>query len=611
MFLLIYILALCSILVTMASATVIGRASIKAPAVIVFNNTGSITTISLNLTTGNGTVTFVGPSAVANSTLDSAITAARYASTYLGKNFSSYNFIYTINDGGANVSGPSAGAALTLLAISAFNHVPIRNDITITGTISPNGSIGQIGGVIDKVSAASAAGLALAVVPSAESGSLEQGLYLIAQDEYHIPVVQASNISQALFYVTNPSFTGSNNSTAINFSVVYNLTNLPTQQISCLNNCITSPFSDLANVTITNTKSQIANLSSNPSFDATAAQLAMIDNESSAIISRNYLYVGADVAFLDYLNAFYLSSYKLQRDAALGSMDSIQILCQNLTPPQLTMANYEYIIAAQMRQGWGNFTINSTIGNFNATGATTDDIVSGMYTAGQAKAWCNAAYFLYNYSYLASQAVAIPNSSALKSQALSRLNKASSYPSMYLTLAQESYKQSNYPVAIFDADYAYVLSNSTSRFSEPISTLDNISISMAQNSTYGAWATEFAKESMFYVYQSHSTANTSRAQYYAQEAYTSASLANALSIDTALISQNLVSIQNSSTTIGQQSTTGQGQSSSQEGSGMIMEMISIVIALQVVVIALIIVLLLRMPSRQNQRIGHGQRRRGR
>ena len=134
--------------------TLIGSASIRAPAVIITNNTGSLTNISVVVTSGNGFVNVTGPRIVGASTLESAYTAAMYASNYTDHNFSHYNFTYSILNAGDNVSGPSAGAAMTILAISAITNKQIRNDFTMTGAISPNGSIGEIGGVYDKAGAA-------------------------------------------------------------------------------------------------------------------------------------------------------------------------------------------------------------------------------------------------------------------------------------------------------------------------------------------------------------------------------------------------------------------------------------------------------------------------
>ena len=124
-----------------------------------------------------------------------------------------------------------------------------------------------------------------------------------------------------------------------------------------------------------------------------------VTDQASVLHDKGYLYISADLAFLNYLDAFYIGSYNTTRDEAANYMQEVQTGCSDLTAPQLTLDNYEYVIGAELRQGWANYTINSTISGFNATGATRDDIVSSMYSVGQAKAWCGASSFLYGYRY--------------------------------------------------------------------------------------------------------------------------------------------------------------------------------------------------------------------
>jgi uncharacterized protein len=52
------------------------------------------------------------------------------------------------------VDGPSAGAAITIAIISAILNKTLKNNVYITGTINPDGSIGWVGGVPEKAVAA-------------------------------------------------------------------------------------------------------------------------------------------------------------------------------------------------------------------------------------------------------------------------------------------------------------------------------------------------------------------------------------------------------------------------------------------------------------------------
>ena len=78
--------------------------------------------------------------------------------------------IYAIENTDAQlVGGPSAGAALAVATIAAIEQKSVKSDVAITGTIESNGSIGQIGGVLEKADAAGQAGIKLFLVPKGQA----------------------------------------------------------------------------------------------------------------------------------------------------------------------------------------------------------------------------------------------------------------------------------------------------------------------------------------------------------------------------------------------------------------------------------------------------------
>ena len=249
---------------------------------------------------------------------------------------------------------------MTLLAISAFEGVPLKNTFTITGTINPQGTIGQIGGAIDKTSAAAGAGLKFIIVPAVAPGSLEEGVYYIAQQTYAIPVIEAFNISQAFAYATG-SASVQGKEVSINLTDNYQIASLPQSSLNCSNQCNYLPFEGFANYTLNLTNSQISDLSSNPAFASVSGQLLTVLDQASQLEGKGYNYIAADVAFLDYINAFYLSSYNVSRGEAYGYMQEVNSSCAgNLVAPAMTTNNYEYIIGARLGRQWANYTINYT-----------------------------------------------------------------------------------------------------------------------------------------------------------------------------------------------------------------------------------------------------------
>ena len=105
---------------------------------------------------------------------DAANTAVYVAENRTGVSLAGSDVIFSISAPGQvpSVDGPSAGALMTLLVISAVEKKPVREDVTLTGTIDQNGNVGAIGGVIEKAQAAKEAGKSLILLPRTNANLL-------------------------------------------------------------------------------------------------------------------------------------------------------------------------------------------------------------------------------------------------------------------------------------------------------------------------------------------------------------------------------------------------------------------------------------------------------
>ncbi|HLE07765.1 MAG TPA: S16 family serine protease [archaeon] len=102
-------------------------------------------------------------------TQQSMQTARAVAERITGANAKKMDLIYSIKtDNATLVGGPSAGAALTIATISALQNKTLNPNIMITGTIEEDGSVGKVGGIIEKAVAAKAVGAKLFLVPKGE-----------------------------------------------------------------------------------------------------------------------------------------------------------------------------------------------------------------------------------------------------------------------------------------------------------------------------------------------------------------------------------------------------------------------------------------------------------
>jgi ATP-dependent Lon protease len=93
--------------------------------------------------------------------------------------------------GGGNIDGPSAGLAFFLALYSALTRAPLPQDVAVTGEVSLVGNVRAVGGVVEKLYAARAAGMRAIVLPRENAREIE------ATPE-GIEVIPVSTVAEAL-----------------------------------------------------------------------------------------------------------------------------------------------------------------------------------------------------------------------------------------------------------------------------------------------------------------------------------------------------------------------------------------------------------------------------
>ena len=127
--------------------------TIKAVAVTTGEAQGVVINITAIITPGTGKV-FVATSPFTQIDMQgSAQLAALTACDILGLDFLSYNFFYTIEAEAPIVGGPSAGGVMTVATMAALKNLSIDEKVFMTGMIYPDGSIGPVGGIPQKLKA--------------------------------------------------------------------------------------------------------------------------------------------------------------------------------------------------------------------------------------------------------------------------------------------------------------------------------------------------------------------------------------------------------------------------------------------------------------------------
>jgi uncharacterized protein len=184
---------------------------------------GTILKITVDIRDGEGLV-------LANTAIpegvdfqDSARIAVQVAHNITGVDLSSKDVIFSITTDNQNlraVDGGSAGGAMTVLLTSAILGKSINVHVLMTGTIQPDGTIGPIGGVLEKAEAAANYGAKIFLVPSGQGVVEEQhctqtnqgpfvyrscspqevSLSSILESKYGMKVIEVRNINDVLKY---------------------------------------------------------------------------------------------------------------------------------------------------------------------------------------------------------------------------------------------------------------------------------------------------------------------------------------------------------------------------------------------------------------------------
>ena len=97
--------------------------------------------------------------------------------------------------------GPSAGAAMAVGFMALFKGDPIHRGIALTGTLKPDGNVGPVGSIPDKIRAASREGYRTILIPAGQLRSPEWNLVRLGM-ELNVDLKEVSTIEEAYRLMT-------------------------------------------------------------------------------------------------------------------------------------------------------------------------------------------------------------------------------------------------------------------------------------------------------------------------------------------------------------------------------------------------------------------------
>lgn len=130
---------------------------------------------------------------------DSVFNAASVIRKVAGIDVATYDVHVNVIGGGL-IDGPSAGLAVVLAMLSAIQKRPLRQDVAVTGEVSIQGKVKQVGGIPEKIYGARQAGMRTLVIP-------EENRNDVPGDLRGIEIIQARAIEDVLPHVLVPAST--------------------------------------------------------------------------------------------------------------------------------------------------------------------------------------------------------------------------------------------------------------------------------------------------------------------------------------------------------------------------------------------------------------------
>ncbi|MCD6468659.1 MAG: hypothetical protein J7L32_05070 [Thermoplasmata archaeon] len=205
--------------------------SVYAPAVARTSNglVGVTSTITVTVQNGTGCSGKVFVETLPLTQIDmqgSARLAVMVAGTLTGIDISNYDFFFVIQTSSPIIGGPSAGAVMTIATIAALEGWQLDNRTMMTGMIDPDGSIGPVGGIPEKIEAAYSVGATRFLFPKGQGVMYKTvtetknmgGIIQIVQkrvpidiseyamNNFGIEAIEVADINEALLYFTGHTF---------------------------------------------------------------------------------------------------------------------------------------------------------------------------------------------------------------------------------------------------------------------------------------------------------------------------------------------------------------------------------------------------------------------
>ncbi len=339
---------------------------------------------------------------VGQSTIESERNAVSVAEMFFPEIKDKHNYLFHIESPATSIDGPSAGAAMAFLLINMFENIQIDN-VSITGTITSDGYVGNVSGIYEKAQEASKNGVKLFMIPKGnrnqvvENGDESKLVDIVdyAYKEWGLKIVEVSTIDDILKYGRMPIDEidiYATEQTIVN-DFIPETTEYP---------LVLEPMKDVANNYYEIAVDELTNveqkLDSVPINDPSILQtlLFLVErarnyvDDANTYLAGNYLYTSANGSFLSLIyartaneiidNPSIISESSIVFDIKIDDLD--KEIKQTITRSSKCSVNkLEWCVGAKQRIIWAENQLSTVVDD------SSDDVISRLINYSYAVAW--------------------------------------------------------------------------------------------------------------------------------------------------------------------------------------------------------------------------------
>lgn len=371
------------------------------------SNIGMDANLVIEIKPGTGKIYSNVNSQVGSLTQESERNAVNSAERVVKDTKGKYDYLFEIQSTASSIDGPSAGAAMSLLLISMLSDKDLSGKVSITGTITEDGYVGEVGGIGAKAKKAAEVDIKLFMIPlgtrkqaiTTDSGNSQiVDLPEYAFDKWGLKIVEVETIEDIQKYVAMKIEDIDINATKEAREQEYIPPTIEYSKGLEPMRALVNKYLVDANNTLTRTESNI-NISKIKDSSIVQSLLSLVDYSKESISNAhnysagNYLYTAANEAFL--AKIYLIAIDEVVSNPSILNTDSTiynlrikeiedNIILTEARVKSCSLSNIEWCISAKQRIVWAKNKIKE-IKETDSSGSQLDKIMDYSYALGWAE----------------------------------------------------------------------------------------------------------------------------------------------------------------------------------------------------------------------------------